>query len=298
MKYFFLPIIFFTLFLSGPCLFLDALEIELTGGINNMAFDPEKKLHTSGPAEVPSGKSQIQQIEGFPYVIGDFSLKNDISDVLGYNIQILRDPILQNNLIGKMTVNTENINLEFGAFFGIDDDIKKPDIGILGSIELIFPGIIFLSVNGSTSLGIKNELMGNNSRETAGAKLGFWLPNILPIFSAEIKTYTREEENSLIIRDELVRFIFSADIFAKNSPFTLRIDAGYETFNRSYESETSQKAELKAVFAGFEIKWQIIRQFRLIAGFEMPLFIIEPEKNTPSTISLFKAYGGLAFTFF
>jgi len=283
MKCSFVPILCFSLLVSAP--FLEALEIELTGGINNTAFDPAETAKTT-------------QFESYQYISGDFSLKSDISNVLGYNIQVTRDPVLQNNLIGKISASTENINLEFGAFFGINDDFTKPDLGITGGIKLIFPGILFLSANGSTSLGIKNESMGNYSRETAEAKLGFWLPNLLPVFCADIKTYTREEENSLVIKDELVRFMFSADIFAKNFPLIIRIDTGYGILSRTYEDTNSQSVELKNIFAGLEIKWQIVRQFRLIAGFEMPVYIFEPAENKPDVISLFKAYGGFAFTFF
>ena len=285
MRQLFLPLIFLIILLSGPRRFLEAQEIEITGGINNFAFDPAET-------------GQIQQFEGFPCIIGDIFLSNNINNILGYKFNITRDPVIRNYLNGNMTVNTENVNLEFGAFFGIDDTFKKPDFGIAGSIELIFPGIIFLSVNGSTSVDIVNQFLGNNNRETVQARFGFWLPNLLPVLSAEIKTYTREEENSLIIRDESIRLMFSADIFAKNMPLIIRIDAGYDTFTRSYESENFNNVEFKNVFAGLEIKWQIIRQLRLIAGFEMPVYIIEPSVNPPNIINLFKAYGGLALTFF
>ena len=291
MRHFFLPIIYLTLFFSGPCGFLEALEIELTGGINNTAFDPEVYIHSAETTDIP-------QFESFPCIIGDFSIKNDISNVLGYNINIARDSILQNSLTGKMKVNTENINLEFGVFFGINDDFTKPDLGILGGIELVFPGAIFLSVNGSTSLGFINKQMGNNNRETAGAKFGFWLPNLLPVFSADIKAYTREEEDALVIRDELIRFMFSADIFAKNFPLTICIGAGYDILTRFYESDNYNNIELKAMFAGLDIKWQMARQFRFIAGFEMPVYIFEPAENKPEIFNLFKAHGGFALTFF
>ena len=294
MKSLLLPIVYFALLLSGPFHFLQAREIELTGGINNLAYNPEYNLSDSTEVQT----AQILQFEDYRKIIGNFSLKNEISDVLGYKIKITRDSILQNNLIGNIIVNTENLNLEFGAFFGISDDFKKPDLGITGGLELIFPGIIFLSVNGSTSLSIKNELMGNYNRETAGAKFGFWLPNLLPVFSADIKTYAREEENSLIIKDELIRFMFSVDIFAKNFPLLIHLDAGYGILSRTYKNGNSDSFEIKNIFAGLEIRWQIIRQFRLIAGFEMPVYIIEPAKNAPDFFSLYKAYGGFALTFF
>ena len=284
MRRLFLSIIYLSLFLLGPGRFLEALEIELSGGINNLAFDS---------TEI----AQIQQFEGFPYIFGDFSLKNDITDVLGFDIHFSRDPILQYNMNGKIIINTNYFNMEFGTFFGMDEFLK-PDFGILGGLELVFPGIFSLSVDGSTSMGIKNEVLGNNNRETAGARLGFWLPNLHPALSAKIKAYTREEENSLIIRDELIRLMLSADIFAKNSPVIVRIDAGYDILSRSYENGNFYGIKSETVFAGFEIKWQIIRQLRLSAGFEMPVYIIEPAVNPPGIFSLFKAYSGFVFTFF
>ncbi|MCL2244913.1 MAG: hypothetical protein FWC03_10685 [Treponema sp.] len=280
-----LPIIYITLIFYGPAAILEASEIELTGGINNMAFDSAET-------------SQIPQFEGSQYIIGDLKLDNSINNVLGYNLHYSRDPVLQNNVTGKIWANTKNLNLEFGVFFGIDDKFKKMDLGISGGIELLFPGILFLSFNGSTSIDIKNEYFANNNRQTMEAKFGFWLPNLLPVFSADIKTYTREEENSLILRDELIRLMFSTEIFAKNFPVIFRIDAGYDILSHSRENGNSGSTELKYVFAGLEMKWQLIRQIRLIAGFEMPVYFIESEKNLADLIHLYKAYGGFALTFF
>lgn len=294
MNRFFSRIIYLLLFLLTPCLLPGALEIELTAGLNNMAFNPDRV--TAHGEDADSG-----EFEGFQFIYGDLRLTGDISDKMGFKVHAARDNILQNSLSGKVTANTGNINVEFGSFIGISDDLEKPDAGITGGIELLYPGIVSLSLNGSSSLGVQNEFMSNNSRETAEIKLGFWLPHLIPVISAGTKSFTRQPEDSAVIRDELIRLQFSVDIFAKNIPVTVRIDAGYEIFTRSYKNGNSGTDDkLTAIFAGFETKWQITKPLRIIAGFEMPVYCKaeEPMKDPESIFSLYKFHGGIAYTFF
>ena len=193
------------------------------------------------------------------------------------------------------------INIEFGPFVGISDIHEKPDFGITGSIDLTLPGIVFFSINGSSSIGSNLEFMGNNNRETGEIKLGFWAPYIVAAFSINTKSLTRQLENSLELRDELIRFQFSADFHAKNFPLILRIDAGYEILSRSYKLENSEKIdELGAVFGGIEAKFQVLRQMHIIAGMEVPLhYNAKAPMESPANIfSLYKIKAGVSYTFF
>lgn len=293
MKRTFLPIVSLGLLLLVPCGLLGALEIELTGGLNSLSFNPYKETAYGEGAD-------SMQFEGYSYISGDLLLKSSIYDKIGFKIHASRDNILQNSLSCELTLNADYLYIEFGAFAGMKDSLEIPDMGITGGIDFFYPGIAFLSFYGSSSLGSRYEFMSDNYRETLEVKLGFWLPNVIPSLSASIKSYSyaKESEDSAI-RNELIRLQLGADIFAKNFPFTVRVDAGYEIFTRFYES-SGITDEFSAIFAGFEFNWQALKPLRVIAGLEMPVYFIEKEplKVTDSFWLLYKFYGGVAFTFF
>lgn len=292
MKRPFLTIICLGLVLFGRCLLLGAQEIELIAGVNNMTFHPDR--------ETTYGKdANSTQFEGYPFIFGDFIFRAGIFENTKFIFHIARDNILQNSLNCKLAVNTGNFNMEFGAFIGISDTFEKPDAGITGSIEFISPGILMVSLDCSSSLGFQNEFLGKNHRETAGIKIGFWLPHVIPSFSASVKSFTRQPENSVTIQDELVRLQLSGDMFAKNFPLTVRIDCGMEILSRSYKRGNSDTADkLNAIFTGFEAKWQVSKPLRIIAGFEMPIFYITANPMSKPEFSLYKFYGGVAYTLF
>jgi hypothetical protein len=271
-----------------------ALEIELAGGINNMTLQPESITAS------PEG-ANYRGFQEYSMFYGEFALKNEISDKLGYNIAIVMDNILLNSLNGKVTANTDYVNFEFGLFAGIGDSLEKPDAGIMGKIKFFYPGVVFLSLHGSSTLGSKYDFTSGNFRETAGAELGFWFGNFIPAVSAEVKGITRKPENAMTIHDELIRLHLGVDIFAKNFPVILRAGAGYEILTRSYNGADGEiTGGLNALFAGLELELQVTKSLRITAGCEVPfLYTAEKPMQKPgSFLKLFNAYGGIAYTFF
>jgi len=274
--------------------FLSAVDIELTAGLNNMTYHPDRVTSHSQ-------STNFKEFPGYPYGFGNLTLKSDITDNWGYEINAIRDNIQRNSANAKIVLNTDNFNIDFGPFIGIGDKMEIPEFGITGSIELAYPGIFFLAFNGTSTLGTKIEYTGNNSRETMELKLGFWLPYIIPTFSASIKSYTDHHDEFVTINDELLRLQFSIDIFAKNSPVTVRLDSGYQILKRSYiRGYTSSMDELNSFFAGMELKWQITKPFRITAGFEMPVYFMsdEPMLEPENIYKLYKAYFGIGYKIF
>ena len=293
MKRSFFSIICLGLLLSGP-FGLGALEIELTGGLNNLVFNPDRVTAHGQSAD-------SMQFSGYPYVFGDFYLKNDISGTFGFNLHASRDSILRNSIGGSISANSDFLNVEFGVFSGMGDKAEMPYAGISGSLEVMYPGIIFMSINGSSTLGSQLGFSSNSSRETFELKLGFWLPNAIPAFSVSTKNFTGHPEDSVEIYDELARFQLGIDIFAKNFPVTFHVDAGYEILKRSYRrGDSNDTDELHAVYTGLEAKLQITKPLRIIAGFEMPVYswAEQPMKDPENIFSLYKFRAGFSYTFF
>jgi len=274
---------------------LAALEIELTGGINNMTFHP-------GRVTPHNESTNYKKFQEYPYGIGDFQIKGEVSDKMDFNIRLSRDNILQNTLFFSIKTTSDYFNVEFGPFAGMIDEISKPEIGIAGSIQVAYPGIVFLSVGGSSSIGTNFDFLSAHTRETYEIRLGFWLPGIIPSVSVSSKNFSKHHEDSLVIRDELARMQASIDFFAKGVPVTFTVDAGMETLTRFYARNNypEVKDELTAIYAGAVVKWQITKALKLIGGFEVPITYEAKDKMTDpdNRFKLYKFTGGISYTVF
>jgi len=263
----FLPV----MFLIGGLGLSEAVEIELTGGLNTYSF--------KAPSEENSKKNNF-----LSNIIGNFSVKGDITGSTSFYMNINRDNIQHNSLNIRFSTRSDFFKFEFGPFFGLSDD-NKFDMGFLGLIELTFPGIIFFSFSGTATISRSFSFTSDNSRESVEAKLGFWLPIVIPSVTFNLKNYSQEA-----ITNNLTRIFLSADFYSKTSPVTFRIDAGYEILKQIITGEENIKKQ-NAVFTGIEIIINIAKA-RIIAGAEIPF-------NLPfnsSQIS-YKAYAGFGYSF-
>ena len=291
MKRLFLQYICLVLLFAGNLGLLNAFEMELTVGANGMTFHPDKSR-----AYIDTGDT----FNAYPYGLGNFSIRNDISEALAFDISIERDNILQNSATFKLFSRTDYFRFEIGPFLGLTDNFDIPDAGMTGGLEFTYPGVIFLSISGSSTLGSQLDFTSDNSREAVEVKLGFWLGNLIPSFSINTRNLTRQKEEFLIISDTLTRMQASADFYAKNTRFTGRFDAGYQTYTRSYKRGNLEYIdELSAWFAGFEFCWQVSQSLRLKTGLEVPFLIspVQPLTVTPEFWFLSRASAGFIYTF-
>jgi len=91
MKHIFITILCLGLLLFGHAGSLNALEIEFTGGINNMTFHPDR-------VTAHGVSTNYKKFQSYPYGFGDLHIKNEVSDKLDLDIHLFRDNILQNTL--------------------------------------------------------------------------------------------------------------------------------------------------------------------------------------------------------
>ena len=280
------------MFFAGSLGFLGALEIELIGGVNNFSFHPQSRME----------HSDVRKFQAYPYGLLNLSFRGDLSNALAFDISVDRENVLQNTITGTLITRTDNFRFEFGLFAGISDNFDIPDAGITGIIELTLPGIGYLSFSGSSTLGSSFDFTSKNHRETAGIEIGYWYSeNFILSASAEIKSFSRYIGQYLTIRDQFIRYQFSIEYFKKNSPFTVRVDTGYETLSRTYlRGAMVNIDELSALFAGVEFNWQITHPIRIKAGIELPVFTIPaaPLAVDAGFLGFFKAYTGLTYSFF
>jgi len=300
MKHSILPI-FCLILLFSPCISSGAMELELLGGVNFLTYHPKREIAHSDPG------ASNPKFQAYPYGFGKLSLRGDISDSMTFDVSAERDNIFSNNVRFTLFNRTDNFRFEFGPFIGMGDTLETPTLGIIGSIEITFPGIAFLSLGGSSTLGSTFDFTSNNFQESAEVKLGFWLPNLILTASASTRSLSRYQQDPQVagnfstIRNMLTRFQASFDFFAKNLPVSIRIDGGYEIYSRSYKSGNVEHIDrFNAWYVGADIGIQVSKPLKIKIGAEVPLFYsTEVPMIKPDFFwNIFKASAGFVYTFF
>ena len=279
--------LFIILIIICPAGLLGALELEISGGLNNFAWNPEKAA--VGGTFAP-----------FQYAIGKISLKGEISKAWEFDVSIEKDNIHQNNVDFRLKTMTDNFGFEFGIFTGINDAFDALGIGILGSLQVNWHEILFVSFDGSSTIGSRFDLTGNNTRESAELKIGFTLPVVIPALFISTKSYT-DCGNTLTVINKLARFGINADFyFDKTSPVSFGIEGGYQTLSRTYLGAKETADEIGTVFAGFNAQFSVSKNLRFMIGGEMPVVVIPtaPLKSSEEFWMMFKAFGGVTIKFF
>jgi len=291
MKRLFFPI-FVLLLLTGGGGLLEAAELEFIVGVDGFTFQPDK---TSAYTE-PEAENQFLP---YTYALVNMSFRHNFSESLNFSVNFERDNLLQNSINAQFGAKTDYFSVKFGPFLGLLDDFSIPDIGIIGNLDLNLPGIVSLSIFGSSTLGSNYEFTSLTYRETAGAKIGFWIGNTIPSFSVKIKYISRQPEESLVIDDMLFKYFFTLELFAKDSNISGFFNMGYQSSKRIYKKGDLEFSDiLSSWLAGFGISWQIIDPLCLKAGMEIPFFIsaVEPMTATQESLLFSRVYAGVVYS--
>lgn len=286
------------IFLLTPKNNLNAIEVEISGGFNNQFFGWEK---------TESLEDDIWKFGGNPFYLGKVGIKGIFSEKFGYNVSLERDPLLHYNLTGSVLADLDYLTLEVGSFIGIMNTEEKPlNAGVIGGLRLAYPGVVFVSFKGASSINIQYEFPGDYSIESAEINLGIWLPYVIPSVSAKYKNFSRLTEDDLLIRDEFTRYQASLDFHIKNMPFTFRIDYAYIFLTRTFKDKKADSDvdiifdEINAMNLGGEINWNVSKAVRIYTGFEAPVFLWAQQpirKMIESDTFFFQINAGIVFNF-
>jgi hypothetical protein len=291
MKRFLLPLLVFFILICNSA-FLGAFELEVLGGFNGFSFNPYK---TDAYSEPDTDK----EFTFYPYWLGNINFRQNISEILNFYVNIERDNVLQNSLSALFGAKTDYINVKFGVFMGLTNEFTIPDAGIIGNLELILDKTLFLSLSGSSTLGTPYGFTSNNSRETAGIKLGTWTGSIIPSISADLKSLSKQGENDVFTDDTLYRFLVNLDFLLKNSNVTGYVNGGYQVYSRVIKKETLEFTDsLSTYLAGFGLYWHG-KPLGFKIGAEVPFLISSKSTMAISNKYLFfsKVYVGFVYTF-
>jgi len=293
----------FTLLILGCVLSsrLFALDLELTGGLGNLAFDKSRTTALSNANVAGAFSPQL-----FPLAL--VRLSGDYRS-LTWNMGFQRDPLVRNRLFGNLRADLGNFFIEAGPVIGIFNSSKLPlNPGISAALGFAVPGIVFVRADGSSTLGSAMDITGSYFQNTGDLSAGFWVPHVICSLNLDAKNYSSREKANLLVTDALIRYFFRADVYTKNVPYTIRLDLGFQKLSRYYATEKidsnnnfvkdTETDDFKSVFLGVEGTYTFNSAFRLLLGAEMPVYSWggRPMKDPPKSAFLFEAHAGIIWT--
>jgi hypothetical protein len=275
------------------------IDLEISGGLGNMAFDAERESALGAGDEA---------FEGRLFPVGLVKISGEAANGFYYSGAFERDPLLRNRLSINLGIELDYINLEIGPVMGLFNSKEQAvNPGFSAGLGLEFPGVVFVNLKALSSLGSVLDIAGNYLQKSAGVSAGFWVPHVVCSFNLVARNFALQKKANLLIEDSLVRYFFRADVFSKNVPYTCRVDLGYQKMSRSYSSylvngsnldRDNQTDEFKALYIGLETSYMVSPALKLLLGGEMPVYSwsVRPMRSPDKGSFLFKAYAGIILT--
>jgi hypothetical protein len=207
---------------------------------------------------------------------GNLQFAQDFSSGVGFDIRVEHDPILLNRLITRIGYRTHYLAVNLGPLLGVlNGDRSGIFPGLSLSLETVFPGKFFASLRLDSTIGRRQWETGDYTQDFIQARTGFWLPNV--IFSLEYSArFFAEKAVPRDYRSEWTRFDLSADVFKKNVPYRVLINAGYEHISWAPANNSGPAYLLRAVYSGLELHIQLHPSFELSLGAEIPVYSWTP----------------------
>jgi hypothetical protein len=262
-----------------------AVDLTIKGGAGNMAFNQNRTSFLDDKKFEPNY---------FPF--GLVQLDGTYTDFINYRIGFDRDPVLRNRVITNISFNFEYIHLDIGPFIGPFnnwDRVITP--GISAGFSAEWPGVLFGRLTAGSTIGAGLNDDGDYVQQHGEIVFGFWVPYVVNSLNVSLRSFTEELDGERI-EDRWIRYQYTADVFAKNVPYTVHIDMGYQTLERAYSAGGTDT--LKSIFLGFETSVKIHPMVKVLLGAEMPIYSWgEKPLGNPGRTVLFQAHTGVVLSF-
>jgi hypothetical protein len=220
---------------------------------------------------------------------GNLQFTQEFSPNLGFDIRVEHDPILLNRLVTRLAYRTHYLAVHLGPFLGVLNGDKFGMFpGLSLSLETVFPGIFFASLRLDSTIGRRQWETGDYTQDFIQARAGFWVPNVIVCLEYSARFFG-EKTVPGNYRNEWTRFNFSADVFKKNVPYRVLINAGYEHISRTPTNSSGSAYLLRAVYSGLKLNLQLHPSFDLNLGAEIPIYSWSPDfpvKNSTKEITI------------
>ena len=283
---------------AGP---LAAMQLEISAGAGNLTYDSDLK-------EALSLESNPKPFDPKLFLLGRAAVSGETS-YFYYEAGIERSPILRNLFFANFGVDLINFSMHVGPFVGLlntPEEIFNPGLAV--GLGLEFPGIFYVNANASSSLGGTWGAVGSYTQRTGDVSAGFWVPHVICSLNVQTQSFSEKKDVNLLVEDSVIRYFFRADVFAKNIPFTVKVDLGYGSLMRSYYAQMiesneivteSTKDEFRFFYVGFRAAYSFSQRLQVFLSGELPVhaWSVPEMKNTKHGTFLFQAQTGVVLTF-
>lgn len=200
-----------------------------------MALDVGADFHIGNLDFTSTRTSDIATFDGlsFPWGISIYA-NQSVSDMLQLNSGFNIDPVLRNNVYTIFTYKQDFLRLGVGPFFGL---FNSPSTllksGISVSVQLEFPGIVFLYFRTDSSIGGRIVETGDYIQERSDAAAGFYVRNAICSLNLQTKKYTEKTAAGEAVENK-TDYFFKTDIYKKNIPYRVIFMFGYESMSKTF----------------------------------------------------------------
>jgi hypothetical protein len=232
---------------------------------------------------------------------GSLYVRTDILDRFEVEAGFRRDFILRNVLYSLLEYRVDYFSLGVGMFAGFfNSGGSTLNSGIIASVKLELPGVVFVSLRSDNSLTGSLSEGGDFSQRLIDLAVGFYAKNAICSLILSSKQYSEMQGGAEII-DHLIKYAFKADIFQKNVPFRLVLTFAYQALDKSYSPGPIDHG-LNSVLLGTELDLSLGPRLELFLGFDNSLFTFGTGQLSAISYTgfapyLFQAYTGFRLNF-
>jgi hypothetical protein len=199
-------------------------------------FETIIEYHTGHLGFVSDRSSDETAFKGtdFPWGLSLYA-RNRISEAMGIETGVEYDPVLRYTAYTRLSYHSSMFTLGVGPFFGLFNTTGTTlRSGIVASVRFELPGIMFIEFRSDNSIGGWMAEPGDYTQERSQISLGWYMKNAICSLNLETSGFSELRTGGLTVHDDLTEYMFKADLFKKNVPYTLLIALGYRQLEKSF----------------------------------------------------------------
>lgn len=199
-------------------------------------FETGIEYHTGNLRFEPGRTADDTKFTGTEYPWGlSLYARNRISEAMGLETGVEYDPVLRYTAYTRLSYRHSFFTLGVGPFFGLFNTAGTTlRSGIAASVRFELPGTVFVEFRSDNSIGGWMVEPGDYTQERSLISLGWYMRNAICSLNLETSGLSELRTGGLTVHDSLTEYMFKADLFKKNVPYTLLLTLGYRQLEKSF----------------------------------------------------------------
>lgn len=241
---------------------LRALDLNVEGGMTNLAFSPAQ----AAPASAPFG------VAGYVFPVRAW-FGEDLADGFRLDVGWEYDEVLRSTGFAMASYTAGFAEVGLGPFFGLFNSAgTMMRAGIAAKVKIEWPGALYLLFRSDSTIGSGLVNPGDYSQERSELAAGVYVPNAILSASLLSKRFTEMLSATQLATSSFIEYSVSAEIFRKNTPYQLIVKVAYQEASKVFTGTASGTDTLGTVVMGFDAKIQFGKYFGMTAGFEAGVY--------------------------